>query len=90
MIWFTFFLSRVAVLILAALTGWYLGAAIAAAIVWSTASTVFAAERYDRKKRAFRFGVVGSSVMMLALWTFVFAVSFFFFYYPASIWPGRL
>jgi hypothetical protein len=90
MVWFTFFLSRIAVLLIQAFTGWYLGTAIAAAIVWATVSAVLAAERYDSKERGFRFGVVGSSVMMLALWVVVFAVSFFFFYFPASIWPGRL
>jgi hypothetical protein len=82
-------LVSLAVVTIEILSGSYLGVALGTAAVLATVSIFLADRYYLQEPRAFRFGAIGITIGSAVIWLIVFGVSFFFLYYPYSIWPVR-
>jgi hypothetical protein len=88
-VWAVGSLFCLAVVIVESLSGSYLGVAIGVAAAVATVSILLLDRYYLRRKRAFRFGALGTTIVSAVIWLIVFWVSFFFLYFPYSIWPAR-
>lgn len=78
------------VILVQGFTGWYLGTAVVAAVAVASPTAWFVIQRYWKRDRGLRFGPVGMVIALVLVWLVLLGVCFFFFYYPGSIWPGRL
>ena len=80
------FLLAVVVVIFQALTGWYLGTAIVAAMVVSTPFAWHAMEVYRIRPRGMRLGPVGMVVALACVWLVLCGLCMLLFYLPGVVW----
>lgn len=80
------FLVAVVVVIIQALTGWYLGIAIIGAMVVSTPLAWHETQLYWKRERGLRFGPVGMTVVLVLVWLVFCGLCLLLFYFPGAVW----
>lgn len=80
------FLIAMVVVILQALTGWYLGTAIVGAVIVSTPLAWHVDQVYWRRDRGLRFGPVGMIVALVFVWLIFCGLCLLVFYVPGMLW----
>jgi lipopolysaccharide export LptBFGC system permease protein LptF len=62
------------------------GVAIALAVAFASLAAFHLTSSYSRRDRGLRFRTVCSIFLLVLVWVVVVAVTFFFLYYPESVW----
>jgi drug/metabolite transporter (DMT)-like permease len=66
--------------------GYDFALAMALAFVLASTCVLLLARSYMRRERALRFGGLATTAILIPSWLALFGASFFFLYYPESVW----